>query len=187
MNSVERRIAGVMKGGTETFTFQNEPYTNYQGRTYSYDTTPKSRIRIYTSHMKANPKGERAMEAIVKSDNDKAKVRQWMMCRFGGMDDTPDIDANGVIQEAEYVPCPKRGVCPFEGTGCVTVEVNQGVFLSKAELAVVRLSRLPDKLIADSLHISTETVKNHITNSRKKIGLESKLELVHWATIKGII
>lgn len=187
MNSVERRTAGLIGGGTETFTFDNEPFTTYRSVTRPFETTPKCRINIYHRHMKRHPEGEEAMEGITRSKDDRVKVKQWMMCRFGGMDNTPDIDENNVIQEAEYVPCSKRGTCPFEGVGCVTVEVSAGVFLSKAELAVVRLCYLPDKLIADRLFISTETVKNHNANSRKKIGLASSKELVWWATVKGII
>lgn len=187
MNSSQRIPGGLIGKGTETFALNNEPYTIYGGQTYPFDSTPKSRIVLYKEHMKRNPKGEKAMESITNSKDLMVKTKQWMLCRFGGMDNTPDIDENNQIQEAEYVPCSKRGSCKFEGIGCCTVEVSKGIFLSKAELAVVKLSFLPDKLIAASLFISTETVKNHITNSRKKIGLNSSKELVHWATIKGII
>lgn len=187
MNSVERRTAGMIGRGTETFALGEEPFTTYRAVTYPFSTTPKSRIVLYSEHMQSNPRGEKAMELITGSKDIVAKTRQWMLCRFGGLDDTADINENNKIQEAEYVPCSKRGICPFEGEGCCTIEVTHGVFLGKAELAVVRLCFLPDKLIADQLFISTETVKNHMTNSRKKIGLKSGKELVRWATIKGII
>lgn len=187
MNIMQRIPAGLIGKGTETFAIGNEPYTIYNGHPYLFDQTPRSRIDLYKNHMKSNPQGEKAMEEITGSKDDKVKVKQWMLCRFGGIDDTPDINEFDQIQEAEYVPCSKRGLCPYEGKGCCTIEVHKGEYLSKAELAVVKLSFLPDKLIADSLYISTQTVKNHITNSRKKVGLKSKLELVHWATIKGII
>lgn len=188
MNVMQRIPAGLIGKGTETFAIGNEPYTIYNGHPYLFDQTPRSRIELYKNHMKANPQGEKVMESITRSKDDYVKVKQWMLCRFGGIDDTPDINEFDQIQEAEYVPCPKRGgLCPFEGKGCCTVEVSKGLFLSKAELAVIRLINLPDKLIASELFISTETVKNHITNSRKKIGLKSSKELVHWATIKGII
>ncbi len=188
MNLITRLPAGLYCGGTETVTINDEPRTTFKGTPYSFNDTPKCRIALYSAHMKRNPIGEKAMEGITGSKDDKVKVKQWMMCRFGGLDDTPDIDENDNIQEAEYVPCAKRGgLCAYEGKGCCTIEVSPGVFLSKAELSVVRLSYLPDKLIADQLFISTETVKNHITNSRKKIGLGSSKELVRWASIKGII
>lgn len=187
MNLLERIPGGLIGKATETFAVNDEPYTIYGGKIYQFDTTPKSRIELYKDHMKENQKGEKAMEAITGSKDDFVKTKQWMLCRFGGMDNTPDIDEYNVIQEAEYVPCPKRGSCPFEGIGCCTVEVSRGVFLSKAELAVIRLVNLPDKNIADTLFISTETVKNHIQNIRKKINAPSKIEVAIWAVIKGII
>lgn len=187
MNSVQRRTAGMIGKGTETFAIGNEPFTIYEMKIYPFESTPKSRIALYKEHMHNNPKGELAMEGLTGSKDPLAKTKQWMVCRFGGMDNTPDIDENNVIQEAEYVPCAKRGSCPFEGIGCCTIEVSKGVFLSKAELAVVRLINLPDKNIADELFICTETVKTHIQNIRKKINRPSKIEVAIWATIKGII
>lgn len=187
MPSAIRIPSGLIGKGTESFTLNQEPYTIFGGQTYCFPTTPSCRVSLYADHMRANPKGERAMEKMTGSKDLMVKTKQWMMCRFGGMDNTPDIDENNNIQAAEYVPCSKRGTCPFEGEGCSTIEVAEGVFLSKAELAVVRLCNHPEKIIADILFISTETVKNHIANSKKKAGIPSSKELVHWATINGII
>ena len=188
MTVVERIPAGLFGKGTETFAINNEPYTAFNGRINPFETTHRSRIEIYKNHMKANPVGEKAMEELTGSSDDEVKVKQWMLCRFGGMDDTPDIDDNNAIQEAEYVPCPKRGgMCEHEGKGCCTVEVNTGVFLSRAELAVTRLVANPYKIIADELFISIDTVKTHIQNIRKKTNTHSIVELVYWASIKGII
>lgn len=187
MQTLLRIPSGLIGEGTETFALNQEPYTIFGGMTYTYSTTPRCRIILYNNNMKANPSGEKAMEAITGSTDDEVKVKQWMMCRFGGIDDTPDIDENNQIQEAEYVPCSKRGTCEFEGVGCCTIEVSKGLFLSKAEMAVMRLILLPDKLIADELYLSTETIKTHIQNIRRKTNKDSKLELAVWATIKGII
>jgi len=187
MTVIERLPAGLFGKGTESFNIENEPYTSFRGTVTDFENTPECRIELYTSHMKSDPRGEKAMEKMTGSKNDRVKVRQWMMCRFGGLDNTPDIDGDDRIQEAEYVPCSKRGTCPFEGAGCCTVEVYKGVFLSKAELAVARLLLDQDKIIADRLHISPETVKTHMINIRRKTGSLSRAQLVHWATNKGII
>lgn len=187
MDLLNRLPGGLIGKATETVRIQDQPFTFFGGKMYCFDTTPECRISIYSDHMRANRKGEKAMEVMTGSMDLFVKTKQWMLCRFGGLDDTPDIDENNRVQEAEYVPCEKRGSCPFEGIGCCTVEVSPGLFLSKAELAVTRLVRLGDKMIADTLFISTETVKTHIQNIRRKTKTESKLDLVHWATVKGII
>lgn len=59
--------------------------------------------------------------------------------------------------------------------------------LSKSELAVVKLIYLPNKVIADILFISVETVKTHIQNIRKKIQCPSKLDVALWAVKNGLI
>lgn len=187
MNLVQRIPGGLISKATETFSIDNEPYTTFNRQIYSFEETPSCRIDIYMDHMKANQKGEKVMEEITGSNDDMVKVKQWMLCRFGGMDDTPDIDEFNRIQEAEYVPCSKRGMCPFEGKGCCTVEVSKDVFLSKAELAVTKLIEDQDKIIADKLCISTQTVKTHIQNIRKKLNKNSRTGVAVWAVVKGII
>ena len=46
---------------------------------------------------------------------------------------------------------------------------------------------LPAKLIADRLGIATRTVENHKNNIFRKLGINSTLEMVHYAVKNGII
>lgn len=186
MKSLSRIPSGLIGKGTETVRINDEPYTIFKGKIHCFPTTPECRISLYRDHMQQHPEGERAMEKITGSKDILVKTKQWMLCRFGGMDDTPDISEQNIIQEAEYVPCPKRDTCPYKGIGCKkNVSIN-GVTLSKSELAVLKFIRLHDKEIADALFLSTETIKTHIQNILRRLDC-SRSDLIHWATIKGII
>jgi|GEM_PF-3622239 len=62
-------------------------------------------------------------------------------------------------------------------------------FLSKREIEVLQGFSLHYSLqqIADKLHISTHTVKNHLKNIRRKVGCEDNAELYLYARSKGLL
>lgn len=59
--------------------------------------------------------------------------------------------------------------------------------LTNTEMEVLKRTYLPDKVIADTMHISYHTVKTHTQNIRKKTGLRDKKEMVLYAFKKGYI
>jgi DNA-binding NarL/FixJ family response regulator len=113
-------------------------------------------------------------------------VRQYIYCRFGGLDYDPDIDVHKQINYAEYFDCGLRGECRYEGKLCCSVKVENG-HLTKTEIEVLKRAQHPNKIIASQMHISIDTVNSHIQNIMKKTGLSSKVELAIFAVKKGII
>ncbi len=111
---------------------------------------------------------------------------RYIACRFGGLDDEPDIDVDGNVHPSEYVPCKLRGECRFEGKLCQSLKVANGI-ISKRELDILRLIEEDNKVIADRLCVSTETVNSHIINIREKVRVRNKAQLSVWASKKGII
>ncbi|HEY1025309.1 MAG TPA: hypothetical protein VGE26_09115 [Sphingobacteriaceae bacterium] len=182
---------GLLEGTTEFFTIskpetQVEPMCIYNGILYDFSGTPDCRKEILRKRMKSEPRVEHAMEVMVGPDEER-KLAKFTACRYGAMNSDADIDANGNLSEPEYVPCGERDTCKFQGTGCVSIMVREGVFLSKAQTAVFIRVKLPDKNIADELFLSVETVKAHWKAIRKATGLNNKIEIAIWATQKGII
>jgi len=61
--------------------------------------------------------------------------------------------------------------------------------LSERELDILRLARrgLPNPQIAQSLHISAGTVRNHLSAIYRKLGVHSRHEAVQIAAEKGLI
>jgi two-component system nitrate/nitrite response regulator NarL len=56
--------------------------------------------------------------------------------------------------------------------------------LTRREVEVLRLmaSGASTRKVADTLHVSTATVRNHVQNMLAKLGVHSRLEAVAWAT-----
>lgn len=113
-------------------------------------------------------------------------IRQYIACRFGGLDDQPDITANGKVLHAEYVPCRLRGECKYEGKLCLSLKAEFGI-ISPAEIAVMKLAKEPIKIIADKLCIAEETVKSHLKSIKDKTGMQDKLQIAVYAYKKGLI
>jgi DNA-binding NarL/FixJ family response regulator len=61
---------------------------------------------------------------------------------------------------------------------------EQAALLTRRELEVVRLLAAGQgtKAMADALHVSPATVRNHVQNISAKLGVHSRLEAVAWAT-----
>ncbi|WP_177195015.1 response regulator transcription factor [Parapedobacter indicus] len=129
-----------------------------------------------------------AMKALAEWENllPEDHVPRFIACNLGGLDDKPDITVDGVVNYTEYVDCRLRGTCRFEGKLCRALKVEHGV-ISGAEMAVLKLSNKPIKIIADELNISQETVKSHLKSIKDKTGLPDKTEVAIFAYKKALI
>lgn len=188
--TVNRIPGGLLDATTEFFTVIEDSIQRakclFGGKLYCFQTTPRCRKDILRLEMKSNPAKERAMEDIVGTD-EEMKLEQFTICNYGALNDEADIDVYGNLSEPEYVPCSKRSTCKHEGVGCNNIMVKEGVFLSKSEMHVFKLVTMDDDEIANSLFLSVHTVRTHLKNIRFKTGFEDKKDMIHWATIKGII
>lgn len=145
---------------------------------------PPRIVDIVREDMMRNPE---ALKALASWENllPEDYVRRYIACRFGGVDDQPDIDENGNVHHTEYVSCKLRGTCKYEGKLCSALKADFGV-ISPAEMGVLRLSDQPIKIIADKLCITEETVKTHLKNIKEKTGLKDKTEVAIYSYKKGL-
>jgi len=106
-------------------------------------------------------------------------ARRFIKCNWSVSDETLDIDLEGMFH-FEFVPCPMRGECKYEGIIC-NPKFNSN--LSDRELEVVKLicKNLPDDEIAAKLFISYHTVVNHRRSILRKIGAKNKQGIYDYA------
>ncbi len=182
----QKIIAGLVDRGVEFFVHQNEIKCTHDGKVYVFDQIPSWIIDIVNTDMLNNPEALRSL-ASWENLSEQDYLRQYIYCRFGGIDTDPDIDENGVVHYAEYFDCGLRGVCKYEGKLCRSIKADVEGYISSREIDVIRLINEPNKLIADKLNISTETIETHMQNIRNKTGLNGKVEIAIWAVKRGII
>lgn len=115
------------------------------------------------------------------SDATIEEMEVYAFRRWGGMDNTPDIDESGNPSDPEYLN-----------------DVNSACFdngnkISDAEIRVLKLISFEDNTIADKLFLSRNTVARHIQSMFIKSGISlmtgqnKRSVLALWATKKGII
>ena len=105
-------------------------------------------------------------------------VRGFIKCNFIMFDNRMDIDENGNFN-TEYVLCPRTGECVECGLIC-----NSPANTDLSEREVQVLCKIAEgkenRIIADELYISVNTVHNHRNNILKKLGMTNTAELVRY-------
>jgi len=178
--------AGIADKGVEFFINRNDIWCFHAGKIYKgYENIPEHIIEMVRQDMLKHPE---ALKSLAEWENlsEDDYVRQYIYCRFGGMDEEPDIDKEGKINYTEYFDCGLRGKCKYEGRLCCTIKVDQG-HLTKTELKVLKRITLLDKEIASELYVSIDTISSHLQSIRAKTGLANKVELAVFAHKKGLI
>lgn len=144
------------------------------GKRLSFEEFPAWIIEAIKNDMLENPQ---FLKELGITEINNPSIFKYTYEMYGGLDQEADIDAKGNFNHSEY----------FEGSVRKSLPVGEGQHLTKSEIAVLKLAHLPDKLIADQLCNSIETILSHWQNMRNKTGLTGKVELAIWATKKGII
>ncbi|WP_153846342.1 MULTISPECIES: helix-turn-helix transcriptional regulator [Sphingobacterium] len=184
--SKQRIIGGMIDKTVEIFEDIETRilYCSHDMRQTMWPNFPSNVMEMIKQDMLNNPK---KLEHLAKWPNlrQDQQIKQYTLCNFGGLDDSPDFDEDGTVHRSEFYDCGRRGVCKFEGKICDSIQVKNG-YLTKAELEVLRYIRLPDKSIAEKLNRSPETISTHLQNIREKTGQSDKLNLALFAAAKGI-
>lgn len=178
--------AGLIDNGVEFYVGHNDIECLHGGRTYVWSDIPEWILERVAVDMLQNQEAMNALVAWDLTQRDEM-LRQYVICRFGGFDNEPDIDSDGNIDHTEYFDCGRRGNCAHEGKLCATIKVANG-FLTKQEVKVLKLvaSGKLNKEIADSLSISEDTVSTHNQNIQRKLGVDNKTEMASFAILKNI-
>ena len=111
-------------------------------------------------------------------------VKRFIKCNLSVYDNRIDLDEHWNFN-FEFVSCPLRGECKFDGIIC-SPKFNSK--LSDRQLEVMRLlyEGLSDNEISDKLFISLNTVNNHRKNSFKKLGVHSMSDFMRFAQKNNI-
>ena len=104
----------------------------------------------------------------------------FFSCRYGNYDSIPDY-INGKLTP----DCPNCGIeetCKGFNVVCKIPPLHNNLMLTARELQIVKLvtKGLFDKEIADSLDSSVNTVRTHLERIRKKMEVNSRIEIAKW-------
>jgi DNA-binding NarL/FixJ family response regulator len=135
------------------------------------DERPETAVLVLTSFSDAR-RITAALEAgaagyLLKDTSAEDVVRGIRAAAEGGA--PLDPQAARLLLEARDAPDPLEGISPRE-----------------REVFALLLDGLPNKLIARQLEISEKTVKTHLTNIFRRLGVTDRLQAVLWAERQGL-
>lgn len=150
----------------------------YNSKLIDYIETPLS---IRESFQVELIKDKKAFNFFTSQNLQGVEIEEaFVSCRYGNYDSIPDF-AQGILKP----DCPNCGIeheCTGFNIGCKLPDLPGGK-ISGRELQIIKLVArgLFDKEISDRLGTSVETVRNQLQSIRKKMEVESRLEVANWA------
>ncbi len=151
-----KAIPGITANGIEFFEKEGEIKMIHQGEVKDFLEIPHLVLGILKSEINKNAPVKQALEET-HPDSEIRQIKQFIECRFGGLDSVPDILDNE-LQPAEYRNCPVRKACTLKGTLCSKFQYN-GHILEWEEIELVQLlsTNMKNEVIAQELNIPLGT------------------------------
>lgn len=179
--------AGLCDQNLEVFIHEGILKASFNGTIQLFSELPEQIKSIFLDDMLANPTAIKSMRSMGKVNIDEM-LDQYVSCRFGGFDATPDLTPETQKLLPEYWECGHRNSCPYEGKLCEMVKVGE-TYLTKREIMCIKqiTSGLADKNCADNLGVTEQTFAVHKRNIYSKLGINCKTELMTFSIKNNIV
>jgi DNA-binding CsgD family transcriptional regulator len=162
----------------------NVPFFKYNKKMLSIESCPKDITKYFVDKYQDEVSDSPEMIIAYKQMglSSEEYFTQWLICNFGGEDSTPDFSLETKKFHKEYWNCGIKDICPGFGIGCRKD-------LTPRQFEILKLFRegLPDKLIADKLKITENTIREHRRNIFEKLNSNNKQEAIRFAECDSII
>lgn len=186
MTHLTKIFPGMACSSTEFFQHDKELKIIQNGTIKNFGETSFCTIQVLREEIEKNESIQTALIEL-HPDSEMKRIEQFVLCRFGGLDFQPDIK-DGIVQDGEYWPCPKRGSCSYEGTLCKLPKIN-GHRLNGLDVLLMQKTAtdLTNDVIAEEACIPLGTFHKVKKNLYKKLSIRTKQELVKVAIFFNII
>ena len=179
--------AGILDDNLEIFALNNLAWAFYKGELLPVAKLPSEIYEKLIEHMISHKDAVTCLHRMGLTDINKM-LEQFLVCRYGALDGTPDFEKSKENFTPEYHDCGKRGNCPYEFVLCdrVKIKTEKGeVFLTRKEVEIVKLiaSGNTDVQTADRAVIALNTLLSHKKNIYSKLGVQSQAQLTLLAVI----
>lgn len=165
------------------FPENGEGYTLYNGVVYPFYSSPNEVFEKLQEEIDNDEPCYNALRSLKLTG--KEALCKLAKCRYGAFSNQADYEDGRFTPE--FVFCTDRSLCEHQGIICKCIQAENGI-VSFREMQIIKLvvDDLPDKLIADTLKISVNTVVTHLVNIRQKTAQATRAGIVAWAVERGI-
>ena len=175
--------SGLTDSNLEFFAHGRELFSLQNGNRYHYPDMPAEHLEFLQQTLELDTTGLETLNDVPEED----KIRVYGICRFGGCNATPDSSDGECIDKSEYFDCGIRGRCQFEGKRCKELSTVNGILsFRQLQIMILVASGHINKEIADRLHISENTVANHLANIHQKIGGRTRVDITAFVKERSI-
>lgn len=177
----------IYEKGVEFFVAPDgELYFHEKGQSKPFTEITIDIATAIRADMENHPEAIKALESWGITEP-MDQIKQYVYCRFGGTNITPDLVDGNVLNKEEYWECGKRTTCPYEGKVCAHITCGQNI-ISHSELMVGRLiaKSYRNSEIAWELGKSIETIKMQIKSFLQKIDGRSRVDIVNFLHHKNL-
>lgn len=173
--------AGIFQG-TEVFVKDNAVYAMYQGKRVLFEDLPGAEKRYFIDKYMADNAGRAFILNQFGIVEFEAGFKQWLSCKFGALDGSPDCVDGNIIADAYNSACRTKN-CPGRGVFCGTK-----VGLKGYEVETLRYLKEGRKIeeVAKILCISTPAVKSRINKMKGMFNAPNLVALIGMATDLGV-
>lgn len=183
--------AGLMDKNVEIFEHEGRAWALYNGERMPFHRMPQDIYNAFFEEMLRDKEAMKALDTMLDKSFSN-KFNQFLICRYGALDSTPDLDTSKVNFTPEYHECGNRNNCPFSFVLCdrVIIKTDKGdIHLTRKEVEIVKLiaSGLTDKETADQAKIALNTLLTHKKNIYSKLGIQSNVQLTLLAVHNNLI
>lgn len=179
-------LPGMVSEDVEMFVDNKELKVIQSGRIIPFCEVSLSVIELLKENINKNIDVKLALHDLHPTSEIK-RIEQFAMCRFGGLDFKGDI-SNGILQDGEYWPCPRKGNCAHEGVLCKLPIVND-YRLTNEDVLLMQLSSTEktNEVIASEMNLPMGTFHLKKKNLYGNLGTMCKQTVARLSSFLNLI
>lgn len=153
---------------------------------YAFEDLSFPIVQMLKEEVQKDPEVQRHLQAM-QPDSEIAQLKQFVACRFGGLDRVADI-ADGKLAQGDYWNCPLRGSCKSEGILCKSLKWND-VELTPEDIKLIQLTTttMTNEVIAEQMNLPLGSLHKLKQFLYQKLEVQTKQEVAIVAMFLNLI
>ncbi|MFB9055032.1 LuxR family transcriptional regulator [Formosa undariae] len=184
--TTQRIYPGLACSNLEFFNHNNQVKAFNNGAMIDFHDLPYGYHQVLKDALVAEPEANDILKEW-HPDSEMKRHENFVKCRFGGLDFTPDIK-DMELQEGEYWDCPLRGSCKGEGKVCKSISYK-GNPLTNMDIKLLKLlhTSLTNDNLAEEMNMPLGSFHVFKRKLYQKLDIQTKPEAVIAAVLLNLI
>ena len=180
----EAAIPEWLNSGAEVYFYKDEIVLNIEGKKVAFNHCPAEYKEVFESEFAADKEAQRFLKHEFGLTNYEQAFQQWLFCKFGGIDNTSDLNNKGKLTPDKFNNVCTDADCPHRGRFCgVRSKLNT---YDVQTVRVLSEGKTIEKA-ATTLFLSIPGAKSRINAIKEKTGMLNMAQLMMFAAKVGAV